>query len=817
MPDLPAGQLAASGIKPALHGCFERKGIKQIPTGYRASLGGYVIGGSGYVTWNELQTKAGAALTANNVIDQAITEMQTWNAANPGNQQGLKVRIAAGINSPAWTMTSAYGGSFAALDPNSGIGGPCPYFWTKAYSDAFYAFEALLVAKYDTVPEILEVVLGKNQTVFTEPYIRQLTNSTQCAAMIADGYLANAKGDTGVTAGTDQYQQLADIAARAVWKHTKVGFAFFPYQIVRTGGNGTDVGFTTLSIDYAVNGVNHAGQPAFAGLKQQFSAENNSARDSYIGGGGDMGTMYAAMNAAGTTNGIQTAQIGQFSNNGGSGMTGSLGKTITWCGTNINAGHVELPSGFDKALSSSDVATLGAALPTQAGVSGNPTVLQHVPFGSAAIGTTFTVPNLATQAGSTLVLHIFTRGASASSITSISGATWTNRTSLAANAIAPFGLHATYDNVNAAAKAANAFLITVSPTGSIEGEFFELAGALTYEGSHAVAGGGTAASVAYTTTNATDLVIGSIGWDSGSQTLGSLQGAPWSNDTPAVGVAAGEGSTLQAGYVGTVATGVQTYSGTLSATSPWVGAITAYTSSGGAVAPSIPSGVNAHGAAASAVIDWTPPFNGGSVITDYLVQQSLTGTGGWSTATRTPASPSAVHPVTVTGLTNGTLYYFQVAAVNVKGTGGFSAIVSATPAATPAAPQPPTWPVNPPNTGPGEVNWVWIPGDPGTQPVDEFEVTETVVGGAALTPVVINDGPPPTAGYDDTSLVNFVAYTATVRTHSSVGWSAMSAASQPAMPSTAPMQSTVTTVYPPTAHPAISAKYAALLLSGKGS
>ena len=74
-------------------------------------------------------------------------------------------------------------------------------------------------------------------------------------------------------------------------------------------------------------------------------------------------------------------------------------------------------------------------------------------------------------------------------------------------------------------------------------------------------------------------------------------------------------------------------------------------------------------------LSWAAPFDGGSAITDYVVQYStdrktwITITDGVSTATT----------ATVTGLTPRVTYRFRVAAVNVVGTGSFSGIVSGVP------------------------------------------------------------------------------------------------------------------------------------------
>ena len=89
---------------------------------------------------------------------------------------------------------------------------------------------------------------------------------------------------------------------------------------------------------------------------------------------------------------------------------------------------------------------------------------------------------------------------------------------------------------------------------------------------------------------------------------------------------------------------------------------------------------------AQVVVAWSAPANNGAAISDYVVQYSTSSSGSYTTfADGISTSTSA----TVTGLTNGTAYYFKVAATNSVGTGSYSA---ASAAATPTLPtQTVTW------------------------------------------------------------------------------------------------------------------------------
>ena len=107
-------------------------------------------------------------------------------------------------------------------------------------------------------------------------------------------------------------------------------------------------------------------------------------------------------------------------------------------------------------------------------------------------------------------------------------------------------------------------------------------------------------------------------------------------------------------------------------------------------APAAPSALMATAANAAVTLSWTAAVNdGGATITSYMIEHSLS--ANFSSPTSVPTADDATSH-TISGLTNGTLYYFRVAAVNSVGTGAYypgatDAAVSATPAPeAPAAP-----------------------------------------------------------------------------------------------------------------------------------
>lgn len=886
-------------MKTALQGMLYRKGVPNLASsgvlaGYGPSFGGFVIGGSGYVPWASLQTSAAmqtannpalqhnGQLVANNPIDQAITQCQDFNnnrnafeGLNPtGIQWTLKLRIAYGINSPAWVCNDPAVGKFFA-EANQGPGevtnGDCPCFWTTTFATYANAFEAVLIREYDGIVEIEEIIIARCSTVFTEPMIRQQiadslyvsnanaagysysSGDTQTSIMTGLGYLSESSGaqrqvtdgvlngtttltsataafvsgDVGsyvigpgipfgttiasrtngttvlmstaavlsLTGGTvtimdtgtssDQQQQLDDLSRRVVgggtwaaptgWADTRFGYAFNPYPILP--GSGKDFAFTLIVLQhaFAVGGV------------LQFSAENNSGTPSlYPPNTGQYPTMFADMGGLGSLNGEQTATSGNFSGSGLNGKTtlatiaalnspySSLGAMIAQAALTQNVGHIELPVNFQNMLSAAEVATLTGLMPTQTTTTGGGGIRQRIPFATSAISSSITIPHATTLAGSTLVIVAYARASSTPTISITGGGTFTKRPSGSQVATGGGGAFIACDDIGASAVGAGLLNVSIGgSSGSICGYLYELIGTtITYEGSAAQApGASTSPTESYTTTQISDIVIGAVGWNS-STISGSNFPAGFTNDTPQNGISSGGvGSWLAAGTLTSASLGAQTYSATLAGSQWWAAAVLAYRVAGGA-APGQPTGVVGTPGSTQATITFTAPNNGGSAITSTLIQTYLGGVhqaGLDQTITGTGTSK------VVTGLSNGTAYQSSATCTNANGTGPESALsVAYTPAAAGSVPSTPAAPTGFWN-GTGIV-WSWTAPSNGGSAITEYDLTETLVGSGTLTPIVINDGPPPDTFYEDDSLVPGT-YTATFTATNSTGASAASPAS----------------------------------------
>ena len=194
--------------------------------------------------------------------------------------------------------------------------------------------------------------------------------------------------------------------------------------------------------------------------------------------------------------------------------------------------------------------------------------------------------------------------------------------------------------------------------------------------------------------------------------------------------------------------------------------------------PSAPSGVSGTGTGGTINIAWTvPSSDGGSTITDYIVEYSVDGSGTWSTfADGTSTATSA----TVTGLIAGNAYEFRVTAKNIIGN-SLPSFSSPTIETLPTAPT-----ITSVTSASEQVTVTWnAPSHLGSGTItgDEYVVTAYDASGNEAGSCK------PTSGQRTcvvTGLDNGFAYTFKVAVITTIGTSAQSSASSVAIPAGVP-------------------------------
>ena len=183
---------------------------------------------------------------------------------------------------------------------------------------------------------------------------------------------------------------------------------------------------------------------------------------------------------------------------------------------------------------------------------------------------------------------------------------------------------------------------------------------------------------------------------------------------------------------------------------------------------------------AKVTLAWgTPTSNGGGPITDYLIQyrEARVGTP-WTTV---PHVASTATSIVVTGLTNGTPYFFRVAAVNPVGFGATAVTSSITPMTIPGAPA-----IVSATPGNASVDLVWrAPGSDGGGAISNY-IIEYKVDGPSVTwtrfPRVASSATTATV----TGLTNGTKYLLRVTAVNAAGIGPTSNTSDPVMPVTVP-------------------------------
>ena len=247
----------------------------------------------------------------------------------------------------------------------------------------------------------------------------------------------------------------------------------------------------------------------------------------------------------------------------------------------------------------------------------------------------------------------------------------------------------------------------------------------------------------------------------------SDSGSLWTNSTPRPATSATatiSGLTNGVAYIFRVA--YQSAAGT----GAWSESSAAITPAG---LPSPPVSVSGTAGDGQVVVSWVAGSDGGSAVTDYLLQYSTNQTA-W---TQIDDGQNTSTSYTVTGLTNGTTYYFRVSTRTAGGDSVPMQSAAVTPRGVPGAPGTPSG-----TAGAGQVSLTWSAASANGSSVTGHTVEYTPAGGS---PQTVSTGSA-TTSYAVTGLTNGTSYTFRVRAVNAVGTGAFSAASSSVVPVAVP-------------------------------
>ena len=180
--------------------------------------------------------------------------------------------------------------------------------------------------------------------------------------------------------------------------------------------------------------------------------------------------------------------------------------------------------------------------------------------------------------------------------------------------------------------------------------------------------------------------------------------------------------------------------------------------------PSAPQNLNATGGTSQVSLTWTTPASdGGAAITGYKVYR---GTVSGSLSLLTTLGVQTAY--TDSGVTNGTLYYYQVTALNSGGESARSNQASATPQA-PIAPSAPQNLVATPGNATMSLTWQ-APANSGSAAVTNYKIYRGTSSGSQTLLTTVGN----VLSYSDSGLTNGTTYYYKVSAVSSVGEGAFS-------------------------------------------
>ncbi len=163
-------------------------------------------------------------------------------------------------------------------------------------------------------------------------------------------------------------------------------------------------------------------------------------------------------------------------------------------------------------------------------------------------------------------------------------------------------------------------------------------------------------------------------------------------------------------------------------------------------------------------LSWTAPSNGGSTITGYQIERSLDNSS-WSDLVANTGTTSTTY--SDTGLSQGTIYYYRISAINALGTGSASDVASDT---TNSAPSAPTLNTVTEQLG-AQLILSWTTPANGGSTITGYQIERS--SGSGFSVIVADTGTTSTT-YSDEGLERNVAYTYRISALNAIGTSSVS-------------------------------------------
>ena len=168
-------------------------------------------------------------------IDHALNEVRQYNAAHPTAPLGVKLRIFAGNQAPAWAKAIAGGPVTMQRNPQGCPSGNCPItigkVWHPQYIAAWRAFQGAVAARYDSRPLIRSVAVTSCTMQTDEPFVMPVGQSPPA------GY-TDAAGRACLRGAVDDY---------AAWRRTPIDLTVNVFAQIQAGG--IDMNFSIAVMD----------------------------------------------------------------------------------------------------------------------------------------------------------------------------------------------------------------------------------------------------------------------------------------------------------------------------------------------------------------------------------------------------------------------------------------------------------------------------------------------------------------------------------------------------------------------------------------